>query len=167
MESVAGAEACYLERLWRAEVYTAERLAQMARGKCANKTDTEALAARLERELGITYAPLQKKALALAAERQLLVITGGPGTGKTTSLRAILSLYDELGLTCLLTAPTGRAAKRLSELTGREASTIHRLLGAGYAPDGDELHFRKNEDDPLDCGACRPCCVPCRPPAGL
>jgi len=153
MESVAGAEACYLERLWRAEVYTAERLAQMARGKCANKTDTEALAARLERELGITYAPLQKKALALAAERQLLVITGGPGTGKTTSLRAILSLYDELGLTCLLTAPTGRAAKRLSELTGREASTIHRLLGAGYAPDGDELHFRKNEDDPLDCGA--------------
>jgi exodeoxyribonuclease V alpha subunit len=153
MESVAGVEACYLERLWQAEVYAAARLAQMAQGKCANKTDTDALAARLERELGIAYAPLQKKALALAGERQLLVITGGPGTGKTTSVRAILSLFDELGLACLLTAPTGRAAKRMSELTGREAATIHRLLGAGYAAEGDELHFRKNEDDPLDCGA--------------
>lgn len=153
MERVAGVEACYLERLWRAEVYTAARLAQMAQGKYANKTDTDSLAERLERELGIAYSPLQKKALALAGERQLLVITGGPGTGKTTSVKAILSLYDELGLTCLLTAPTGRAAKRLSELTGREAATIHRLLGAGYAAAGDELHFRKNEDDPLDCGA--------------
>lgn len=65
-----------------------------------------------------------------------MALTGGPGTGKTTSLRGILSLYDSLGIETLLTAPTGRAAKRMSELTGREASTIHRLLGAAFLAGG-------------------------------
>ena len=81
------------------------------------------------------------------------ILTGGPGTGKTTSLRGILSMYDAMGIETLLTAPTGRAAKRMSELTGREASTIHRLLGAGFSPEGEQVVFTHDEDDPLDCGA--------------
>jgi exodeoxyribonuclease V alpha subunit len=152
-ETVAATEACYLQRLWRAETYTAARLKAMAETEFQSRVDTEKLASRLEKKLGIRYAPQQKRALDLAASKQALVITGGPGTGKTTAVRAILALFDELGQSCLLTAPTGRAAKRMTELTGREAATIHRLLGAGYAPEGDDLQFRKNENDPLDCGA--------------
>ncbi len=82
-----------------------------------------------------------------------MILTGGPGTGKTTILRAILRLYDEMELECLLAAPTGRAAKRMTELTGQDAYTIHRLLGASWSAEGDELSFRKNEDDPLKCQA--------------
>jgi exodeoxyribonuclease V alpha subunit len=152
-ETVAGVEGCYLDRLYRAETYSAARLLELAGKTLKCHLDTDALAERLEGEQQISYAPLQRRALALAAERQLLVITGGPGTGKTTALRAILALYSEMGVECLLAAPTGRAAKRMSELSGREAATVHRLLGAGWMPDGDELQFRKNEDDPLDCGA--------------
>ena len=108
-----------------------------------------------------------------------MAITGGPGTGKTTSVRAILSVFDSLGIKTLLTAPTGRAAKRMSELTLREASTIHRLLGAGFSPEGEQVVFAHDEDDPLDCGAVildecsmvditlmRPCWPPCRRTAG-
>ncbi|NCC68996.1 MAG: ATP-dependent RecD-like DNA helicase, partial [Clostridia bacterium] len=82
-----------------------------------------------------------------------MVLTGGPGTGKTTTVRAIVSLYEKMGLKTLLTAPTGRAAKRMSELTGREAATVHRLLEAGFQEQGDELVFRRNEDEPLVCDA--------------
>ena len=73
-----------------------------------------------------------------------MALTGGPGTGKTTSLRAILDVFDSLGLTTLLTAPTGRAAKRMSDLTGRDAATIHRLLGAGFSEDGERVVFSKD-----------------------
>ena len=109
--------------------------------------------AELERETGMRYAAQQKEAIRLACERRLLAVTGGPGTGKTTIIQAILRLYDDMQLDCLLAAPTGRAAKRMTELTGREAYTIHRLLGAAWAAEGDELTFRKNESDPLRCGA--------------
>ena len=81
-----------------------------------------------------------------------MVLTGGPGTGKTTCVRGILSLFDMLGLKTVLCAPTGRAAKRLSELTGREAATIHRLLGAGIG-EGDRLVFEHDEANPLDADA--------------
>ena len=89
----------------------------------------------------------------LAANSRVMALTGGPGTGKTTSLRAILAVYDALGIETLLTAPTGRAAKRMGELTGREAATIHRLLGAAFSEDGEGVVFSKDAGDPLDCGA--------------
>ncbi len=152
-ETVSGEEACYLERLYEAECHTARRLGEMASRTLRCRLDTEALLSRLEKESGLEYAPLQRRAVEMAGTRQLLALTGGPGTGKTTVVRAILALYDALGLRCLLAAPTGRAAKRMSELTGREAATVHRLLGAGYAPQGDELSFRKNADDLLECEA--------------
>ena len=92
-------------------------------------------------------------ALELALKNQLLVLTGGPGTGKTTSIRAILAMFDELGLRTLLCAPTGRAAKRMTELTGREAATVHRLLGAKFDEEGDRVVFTKDEGERLDCDA--------------
>ena len=96
---------------------------------------------------------MQRQTLELALKNQLLVITGGPGTGKTTSIRAILAMFDELGLKTLLCAPTGRAAKRMTELTGQEAATVHRLLGAKFDEEGDRVVFTKCEKDRLDCDA--------------
>ena len=152
-EEIAGCEACYLPRLYEAECFTAERIAALAQGKYAGRMDFSALLDSLENKQGIRYAPLQRQTLQLALENQLVVITGGPGTGKTTSIRAILALYDRLGLKTLLAAPTGRAAKRMTELTGCEATTIHRLLGAKFGDDEESVVFTKNAQDPLDCDA--------------
>jgi exodeoxyribonuclease V alpha subunit len=82
-----------------------------------------------------------------------LLVTGGPGTGKTTIINGILSLYDQMGVRCLLAAPTGRAAKRMTEVTGRDASTIHRLLEAGIQPGTGNLVFMKDESNPLKANA--------------
>ena len=153
IEPVANVTAVYLRRLHEAETYTAARLRSMAGEELSVPIDTDELISTIERENGIRYADGQRGAIDLAARRRLMALTGGPGTGKTTVIRAVLKLYDRLGLDCLLAAPTGRAAKRMSELTGREAYTVHRLLGAAWSGDGDDLMFRKNENDPLSCGA--------------
>lgn len=153
METVAGREACYLTRIWEMEVYTAARLRAMAAVEYGSAEDASAAAARVAETTGIRYAPLQEQALRLACARQLLVLTGGPGTGKTTTLRGILVMFDRIGLKTLLCAPTGRAAKRMTELTGREASTVHRLLEANIREDGTGVTFGKDEENPLDCDA--------------
>lgn len=152
-ETVAGRDACYLAFLYEAETYTARRLREQGGGKTDRGTDIDRLIARIERAFGMVYAPQQRKTIAYAAENPVLVITGGPGTGKTTSVRAILALFDELGIKTLITAPTGRAAKRMSELTGREATTVHRLLEASFAPDGEDVVWGRDESTPLECGA--------------
>ncbi|MGN1001938.1 MAG: ATP-dependent RecD-like DNA helicase, partial [Oscillospiraceae bacterium] len=150
---IAGCEACYLSELYRAETYTAERLSCMAKGKVDFNGDIDAIIERLQREQGIVYAPMQRRTLEIAAKNQVMVMTGGPGTGKTTTVRAIIAMFEGMGLEVQLAAPTGRAAKRMTELTGREAATIHRLLEAGYAPDGCDLVFKRDEEEPLKCGA--------------
>ena len=152
-DKVANLNVCYLTELYEAETYTAERLKSMVGLKTKNSANIERLITKLESLYDISYAPLQKQSIELALNNRILVITGGPGTGKTTILKGILSLYDELELETLLAAPTGRAAKRMSELTGREASTIHRLLGAKMAEDGETVVFSKHEGDPLNCDA--------------
>lgn len=152
-DTVANLNVCYLAELYEAETYTAERLKSMAGLKTKSSANIERLITKLENLYDISYAPLQKQSIELALNNRILVITGGPGTGKTTILKGILSLYDELELETLLAAPTGRAAKRMSELTGRESSTIHRLLGAKMAEDGQSVIFSKHEGDPLNCDA--------------
>lgn len=152
-DKVANLNVCYLTELYEAETYTAERLKNMVGLKTKSSANIERLITKLESLYDISYAPLQKQSIELALNNRILVITGGPGTGKTTILKGILSLYDELDLETLLAAPTGRAAKRMSELTGREASTIHRLLGAKMAEDGETVVFSKHEGDPLNCDA--------------
>ena len=152
-QEIARVNGVYLRRLYEAETYTADRLRAMAGETVSFPRDIQDAVDEMERESGMRYAALQRQAIRLAASRRLLAITGGPGTGKTTIIRAILRLFDESGVDCLLAAPTGRAAKRMTELTGQEAFTVHRLLGAAWAAEGDELTFRKNESDPLRCGA--------------
>ena len=152
-ERVAGCDGCYLARLHEAEAYTAERLLAMAQNEYRRMPDTERIAAQIEAQLGLTFAEQQKETLRLACQHQVIAITGGPGTGKTTSIRAILALFDVLKLDTQLAAPTGRAAKRMSELTGRSAQTIHRLLEAGMSDDHQDIAFRRDEDDPLECDA--------------
>lgn len=152
-EEIAGCKACYLPEIYEAETDAAEKFAKMCRRKFSEDVDIPKLIARLERQQGIEYAPLQRQTLHLALENQLVVITGGPGTGKTTSIRAILAMFDAIGIKTLLTAPTGRAAKRMTELSGQEAVTVHRLLGAKFAEDGERVVFTKDESDRLDCNA--------------
>lgn len=152
-EQVSNVQACYLPELYEAETDAAERIASMCRRSFDDKINLAALLKKLEAQQGISYAPLQKETLKLALENQLLVITGGPGTGKTTTIRAILAMFDKLGMTTFLTAPTGRAAKRMSELTGQDALTVHRLLGAKFAEDGENVVFTKDENELLECDA--------------
>lgn len=152
-EQIAGCNACYLPKLYEAERFTAERIAAMAKETYASRMDFSSLISSLEKKQGITYAPLQRQTLQYALENQIVVITGGPGTGKTTTIRAILALFEKLGLKTLLAAPTGRAAKRMTELTGCEAATIHRLLGAKFAEDEESVVFGKNAGDLLECEA--------------
>lgn len=152
-EQIAGCEACYLPRLYEAECRTATRIADMAKEHYAIRMDFSELISSLEARQHIQYAPRQKETLQLALENRIVVITGGPGTGKTTSIRAILAMFDTLGIRTLLTAPTGRAAKRMTELTGCEASTVHRLLGARFAEDEESVVFARNASDQLECDA--------------
>ena len=148
-EEVAGETACYLSDLQEAEEYVAERMGEMARRELLPPDGLDALIDRIQAEQGIIYAPQQREAVELAAGRQVMLLTGGPGTGKTTSLRGVLALFDALGLETALAAPTGRAAKRLGDLCGVDAATIHRLLETQFDPGTGRLVFAHDESDPL------------------
>ena len=152
-DPIAGQDACYLPDMYRAEKETAERIAAMVQKLPEGKLNLEQLIEECEAEQGMRFAEQQKQILRYAMQNRILAVTGGPGTGKTTSLRAVLKLYDRLGLRTMLAAPTGRAAKRMTELTGVEAATIHRMLGAKLSEDNLDLVFTKNEEDPLNCDA--------------
>ncbi|MEJ8552647.1 SF1B family DNA helicase RecD2 [Tepidibacter sp. Z1-5] len=104
----------------------------------------------IEKEDNITLAKNQKEAVTQALQKGVLVVTGGPGTGKTTTINTIIKIFENLKMNIYLAAPTGRAAKRMSETTGKEAKTIHRLLEMGYSSEDEELIFMKSEDDQLD-----------------
>lgn len=152
-EAIAGQDACYLPEVYEAECSTAAHLAFLAGQPVRSVLNLEELVDACEREQGIRYAEQQRQILIEAARNSVLAVTGGPGTGKTTSLRGVLTLYNRMGLKTLLAAPTGRAAKRMSELTGAKAATIHRLLEAKLSETGMEVEFAKNSDEPLKCDA--------------
>ncbi|NBI10037.1 ATP-dependent RecD-like DNA helicase [Colidextribacter sp. OB.20] len=152
-EQVAGQEAVYLPALYEAETYIAGRLTEMSRAELLPPEGLDKLIRRIEREQHISYAPQQREAVELAAGRQVMLLTGGPGTGKTTCLRGVLALFEMMGLETALAAPTGRAAKRLGELCSTEASTIHRLLETGFDPRSGKLVFTRNSYDPLKADA--------------
>ena len=152
-ERVAGQEAVYLPALYEAETYIAQRILEMSRAELLPPEGLDKLVRRIEREQGLSYAPQQREAVELAAGRQVMLLTGGPGTGKTTCLRGVLALFEMMGLDTALAAPTGRAAKRLGELCNTEASTIHRLLETGFDPRSGRLIFTRNSYDPLKADA--------------
>jgi len=152
-EPVANVTGCYLARCLDAERYVALRIRAMLSDKPDVLRGAKRAIDEIEREQGIEYAPLQRKAVELAAEQELLILTGGPGTGKTTSVRAILTLFERMGLDVQLAAPTGRAAKRMGEVCGRDAQTIHRMLGMSWDEQTGRVKFTKNEKDPIKADA--------------
>lgn len=152
-DRVAGEDACYLTEYYEAETAVAGRISAMSGNELCPPDDLDRLIARIEEEQGITYAPQQRLAVETAARHQVMLLTGGPGTGKTTSLKGILSLFESMGLETALAAPTGRAAKRMGELCGMEGVTIHRLLETHFDPKTGDLVFTHNERDPLKADA--------------
>ena len=150
--SFDGKEFIFLPQLYQAEVYAAGRILMMLQYPAPPIVGIEQYIATIEEEEGIQYAEGQKLAISQALSKGALVLTGGPGTGKTTTLNAIISILEAQGEKVFLAAPTGRAAKRMSELTGREAKTIHRLLHVEW-DDRNRPVFAKNERDLLACDA--------------
>ena len=141
----ADTEYIYLPDLLAAEEDIAARLGELSTFPTEAPRTLESDIRALEIAQGFAYAPLQKEAIRLALSSRVMVLTGGPGTGKTTTVNAILSLYEALYDRVALCAPTGRAAKRLSELTGHNASTIHRLLEVDYTTGAVRfIHNEKN-----------------------
>ncbi|NLA58075.1 MAG: AAA family ATPase, partial [Firmicutes bacterium] len=153
MEVLGGDEVVYLPFMQAVEEEVARRLrdwAQMAAAQDTLQLDLLPVLTEVENQVGIKLAEQQREAVLQACQKPLLIITGGPGTGKTTIVRLILEMFDAWGWKTLLASPTGRAAKRLAEATGRKAQTIHRLLEFGYDGDsGGSLHFRRNAENPL------------------
>lgn len=112
--------------------------------------DMDSLLIDLEKEDNICLAERQKEAIQQAVSNGILVITGGPGTGKTTTINALIKMFEGTGKKVILAAPTGRASKRMTEATGKEAKTIHRLLELGFSEDEEGMFFFRDEDNPLD-----------------
>ena len=152
-EQVANVTACYLRRLWEAESSACIRLAGLLAADTDQSRQADRAVDEIQARQGITYAPQQRQAVELAARTGVLILTGGPGTGKTTTVRGIVALFQKMGLEILLAAPTGRAAKRMSELTGMEAQTLHRLLGMSWNDATHQVTFQKTEKEPLEADA--------------
>lgn len=152
-EKLAGITVIYLPELHEAETECTRMLLDFAGHSFPEPRGLDKQIQAIAREGGIAYSAEQTQAIREAATSGLLLITGGPGTGKTTILRGILELLGQNQLRCLLAAPTGRAAKRLTEVTGEDASTIHRLLEAGIDPATGKMFFARDAENPLKCDA--------------
>lgn len=144
--------AVYLTPFYYGEIGVAGRLrrlieAPVDRLAVFQTFDWPAAFAAIQQRTGLALAPAQRQAVQTALTQRVTVLTGGPGTGKTTSLQAIIRILEAAGRSYVLASPTGRAAKRLSEATGREAKTVHRLLE--FKP-GEGMAFQRNEEHPLD-----------------
>lgn len=150
---LADIQIAYLPELYEAETYATGRLLEMANKRFPEPKNLNSLMKKVASESQVQYSPQQEAAIRSAATHGVLLITGGPGTGKTTILNGILNLLGHMQLRCVLAAPTGRAAKRLTEVTGEDASTIHRLLEVGIDPASGQMVFGKDEDDPLKADA--------------
>ncbi|MDO4523637.1 MAG: AAA family ATPase, partial [Eubacteriales bacterium] len=138
-------EAIYLPPFYFSETGCAKRLLKLCISPRSMEINVEKIVSEVNQESAIAYDPVQLQAIREAISSKVMVLTGGPGTGKTTTTLGIISAYQKTGSRILLAAPTGRAAKRMSEATGMEAKTIHRLLEFKPA-DG----YQKNEENPLD-----------------
>ena len=152
-DALAGIRVVYLPQLYEAESFCTHSLLSFSSNRFPEPKGLDRMVDTIQRENGIDYSAQQRQAIREAATSGLLLITGGPGTGKTTILNGILELLGRMQLKCLLAAPTGRAAKRLTEVTGEDASTIHRLLEAGIDQNTGKMVFARDEDNPLKADA--------------
>lgn len=146
----SGRECIYLSEYYAAEKYIADKLMLLDRVcERTSSDDLDYMIAQTERAYGMVYAGRQRKAICAAVNSGVMILTGGPGTGKTTVIRAVIDIYEKMGFKVALAAPTGRAAKRMSEATSYEAKTIHRLLDTEYIS-GERTRFRRNENNLLE-----------------
>ncbi len=151
-DEINGTAYIFLPYLYEAELYCAGRIATMAMCPAEPIKNYARQMLVIESVTGITYDKRQTEAIDAAMNKGLLVLTGGPGTGKTTTLNAIIQLLELYGHKVSIAAPTGRAAKRITEITGHEAKTIHRLLEVEWG-ENDTQSFARNDKNPLDCDA--------------
>lgn len=149
-KEIKNREFIFLTSAYRDEKTIADRMKILLRFPPPQCETLEKDIAKQEKAGGITYAETQREAIKTAVSRGVLILTGGPGTGKTTTLNGILKLFEQQELDIALAAPTGRAAKRITELTGREAKTIHRLLEVEW-DEHDRPVFKRNLRNPLEC----------------
>lgn len=149
-KEISHREFVFLTSAYRDEKTIADRMKILLRFPPPQCETLEKDIEKQEKADGITYAATQREAIKTAVSRGVLILTGGPGTGKTTTLNGILKLFEQQGLDIALAAPTGRAAKRITELTGREAKTMHRLLEVEW-DEHDRPVFKRNLRNPLEC----------------
>ncbi len=149
-KTVNNADFLMLPEYYNAEEYIAARLSAAKKFINSSNVIDEAEIACVEAKLGIQFEALQKESIIKALNNAVFILTGGPGTGKTTTLNAIIEMFEQRDAIIQLAAPTGRAAKRMTELTGREAKTLHRLLEVEWTSENKQT-FAKNEKNPLEC----------------
>ncbi|MGN0521405.1 MAG: ATP-dependent RecD-like DNA helicase [Eubacterium sp.] len=152
-KDIDGREFIFLPEIYRAEASIADRIKIMIKFPPQQKEISQSEIFAFEETNGITFDEKQRQAIEIAVNKGMLILTGGPGTGKTTTVKGIITLMKNRGLDVALAAPTGRAAKRMSELTGYEAKTIHRLLEVEYREGATEPCFCHNIKNPLECDA--------------
>lgn len=152
-ENIDGRDFLFLPEIYRAESSIAQRINVMLEFPPTEKEITAGEIYAFEEANNIHFDDKQRQAIEIAVNKGMLILTGGPGTGKTTTVKGIIALMKNRGLDVALTAPTGRAAKRMSELTGYEAKTIHRLLEVEYREGATEPTFCHNLRNPLECDA--------------
>lgn len=151
-EMINGREFLFLPSMYLTEKNIADRIKIMLRFPPPQGRPIEKDIDKIEEKQGIKFEEMQRIAIMTAVKNGLLVLTGGPGTGKTTTLNGILEMFEKRDMRVLLAAPTGRAAKRMSEVTGKEAKTLHRLLEVVWG-ENDRQYFSRNAENPLECDA--------------
>lgn len=152
VEKIGNKDFIFLPDAYNAEKSIANRLNVLLKFPPENPIDVYSQIDKIEKATNIQYAELQKQAIITAVNKGILILTGGPGTGKTTTLNGIINMFEKDCLDIALCAPTGRAAQRMTEATGRTATTIHRLLEVEWG-EGDKPVFKRNLRNPLDCQA--------------
>ena len=151
IKKVEEVECIYLSHYYYMELNTAEMLYELNTDYEISDSEYQKVIKKVEEKSKMKLDTMQKKAIKMAAEHGLVVITGGPGTGKTTTVHALIQYFESEGMDLFLCAPTGRAAKRMEETTGYEASTIHRLLELnGGAENGGYMKFQRNREYPIE-----------------
>ena len=149
-DQIAGHQVIYLNHIFMQERFVSEEIYRLWQLPARAPKDLQKSLNRQERKRDIEYADLQREAISMPFSSGISLITGGPGTGKTTALLTLIDLLEEYGMQVLLAAPTGRAAKRMSQICGREAKTLHRLLEAGFDQHG-RMAFQRKRENPLSC----------------
>ncbi len=151
LKTINGREYLFIPEVYHAEMGIARRIQVLLKYPPEDPENVNAFIDKFEENTGFQFAELQRKAIETAVNKGILILTGGPGTGKTTTLNGIIKVFEKKNLDIALCAPTGRAAQRMTEATGRSASTIHRLLEVEWRD--EKPYFKRNLRNPLECQA--------------